>query len=590
MTLRPLVVVGLLAAVLSGTDAAGASAAAAPGPDEPHCSAATGVVTMSGSVAPTDAKTYRVLPFVVEPGTTRVEVGYSWTPTDGTTLDLGLWDNDGYRSPAGFRGWSGNREGRLDKGMQRAWVQADSAERAYIPGTIEPGRWHVELGIAEVAPAGATWHVEVRCTDAATGPEMKADPVDAAHVANPKPGWYRGDFHMHSWNSNPKAPTYEQFVQYGRDAGLDFLPMTEYVVNRHWNELGAVQRANPDILLWPGREVITYFGHVIVLGETPSTVEYRQGFEDVTMRDIQRDVLTDGATFGIAHPTVFPEAQFGSTCRGCEFQLSDSVDLDRVDTVEVLTDDMVVAGVQNPFVRTAIDFWQHLLDEGHKVTAVSGSDDKLGPGLGSSCTAVYATELSRTALRTAVRSGHAYVQALGAKHSPSLEMTATAPDGATAIMGDTVVADRSTMTVTVTNAIGQHLRVLRDGKEAEVVDIDRSPFVHTFEADRAPDEGPLGTYWRVETFDDVSLTTIANPIFLADRQPLVRNATAATSTTAVTTTTAPARADATASTGDSLRGPWTAVVVFVVVVAGLISGRRWVKRREVRGTDRPGAS
>ena len=543
------------------------------------CAPDVGVVTLTGTVTPDLAKTYRVEPFEVATGTTRVEVGYSWTPSEGTTLDLGLWDADGYRSPEGFRGWGGSREGRLDQGMSRAWVQADSAERAFTPGTVEAGTWYVELGFAEVAPAGATWTVELRCTDDPVGPEIDADPVDASHVADPDPGWYRGDFHMHGFHSNPEAPDNEGFVQYARDADLDFLPVTEYVVNRHWNEWGEMQRANPDLLIWPGREVITYFGHAIVLGETPSTVEYRQGFEDVTLGSIQDDVLADGALFGIAHPTVFPERDFGSTCRGCEFQLSDTIDPDRVDTVEVVTDAVAYGTAPNPFVATAIDFWTNLLVRGHRVTAVSGSDDKLGPDLGSVATVVYADELSRPALQRAVRAGHAYVQTRGASGSPSLELTATTPEGGEVMMGDTVVGDTSTMTVRVTDGAGQRLRVLRNGVEAAVVDVTSSPFVHSFTADRTDDEGPLGTFWGVQTFDDLSLTTISNPIFLADAAPTVAPAPS--------TTAAPAPAPAPTaiadrpdgSGGSSWRGPWTAAGALVVVVLLLVLGRRRVRGR-----------
>ena len=44
-------------------------------------------------------------------------------------------------------------------------------------------------------------------------------------------------------------------------------------------------------------------------------------------------------------------------------------------------------------------------------------------------------------------------------------------------------------------------------------------FTRTFTADRTADEGPLGTFWGIETFDDESITTIANPVFLADELP-----------------------------------------------------------------------
>lgn len=579
---RPLAAVGVLAAVVAPTGV-GAQA-----PDVPVCAPGAGVVTMSGTVEATAAKTYSLHPFEVADGTTRVEVGYRWEPGDGTTFDLGLWDADGDRSPEGFRGWGGSREGRLDKGMSRAWVQADSAERAFTPGRVEPGTWSVELGAAEVAPAGATWTVELECTDPDVGPEVDPDPVDPDHVANPDPGWYHGDFHMHGYHSNPEAPDQDEFVRYSRDAGLDFLPVTEYVVGRHWQEWGATQRANPDLLIWPGREVITYFGHAIVVGETPSTIEYRQGFDGITLADVQSDSLADGALFGIAHPTVFPEAQFGSTCRGCEFQLADVVDLDRVDTVEILTDEITYGDAQNPFVATALGFWDSLLRDGHRVTAVSGSDDKLGPGLGTSATAVYADELSRDALRRAVRAGHAYVQTRGALRSPTVEFTATPGEGAdggesgagaddVAMMGDTVVGDAADATVEVTDAVGQRLRVVRNGEMVAEVPIDASPFVHTFVADRTDDEGPLGTYWRVEIADDRSLTAVTNPIFVADRAPV---------DDVVTTTTAPdvaegptATPSADAGRGMSWRNPWTAMAAMAVVTVGLILARRAVRRR-----------
>src|SRR5690606_35755999 len=138
-------------------------------------------VVMTGSVAPADAKTYRVLPFEVMQGTTRVEVGYSWADVvplpgipvvDGlvqTVFDLGLWDEDGVGTPEGFRGWSGSRQGKVAEGQDPVWVQADSAERGYRPGPVEPGTWHVDLGVAAVAPAGATYEVTVRCLDVPVG-------------------------------------------------------------------------------------------------------------------------------------------------------------------------------------------------------------------------------------------------------------------------------------------------------------------------------------------------------------------------------------------------------------------------------------
>lgn len=512
--------------------------------DAPRCTPDGGPVAMTGSVAPSDAKTYRDLSFEVQEGTTRVEVGYEWrdnvllpgTPANvlvQTVLDLGLWDAQGpVGDPASFRGWSGSRQGRTAQGQPPVWVQADTADRGYRPGPVQAGTWHVDLGIASVAPQGASYTVTVRCLAAAVGPPFVAQAVDPTHVANPAAGWYHGDFHMHGRHSNPNAPDWDGFVGFARAAGLDFLPVTDYVTDQHQRELGPVQLANPDLLIWPGREIITYFGHATVFGETPSVVDWRHGAPGVTLRDIQRKTVADGALFGIAHPTIFPTPLFASFCRGCEFTLDDQIDLDAVATVEVLTgpilvDDKEIGGpglgykIQNPFVATAIDRWERLLLAGHKLTAVSGSDDKLGPGLGSSTTAVYAAELSRPALQAAVQAGHAYVRTRGALASPAVEITATTTDGRRGMAGDVLRAEVARVTVRVTGAAGQVLLVTCDGQPAGTVPITSDDFTHTFTALRSPTSGPLGTFWRADTLAPPSaangpyLSTIGNPIFLA---------------------------------------------------------------------------
>jgi hypothetical protein len=526
-----LAVVGVLVTALGTWSGAAAQEGA------PSCAPGGPPVVMEGSVSAADAKTYRDLPFEVAPGTTRVEVGYAWedvVPLPGvpvveglvqTVLDLGLWDEGGVGTPEGFRGWSGSRQGKVAEGQDPVWIQADSAERGYRPGVVAPGTWHVDLGIAAVAPTGATYEVTVRCLAQPVGPEVAPQPVDAGHVASPDAGWYLGDLHLHARHSHPNAPGWDEVIDHARAAGLDFVPITEYVTDQHQRELGPVQAANPDLLLWPGREVITYFGHAIVLGETPHEVDWRHGAPGVTVRDIQADSVADGALFGLAHPTIFPTAVFASFCRGCEFTLLDEIDLSQVTTLEVVTgpvlvDDTDLGGpglgvqIQNPFILTALELWQRLLREGHRITAVSGSDDKLGPGYGSSVTAVYADELSRPALAAGLRAGHAYVRARGAFESPTVEVRAVTADGQEGIVGDTLHADRASVTVRVQGGAGQALHVSRDGLPVSIVPIADDDVTHTFTATTAPGSGPLGTFWRVDTFDLQAVTTIGNPIFL----------------------------------------------------------------------------
>ena len=175
------------------------------------------------------------------------------------------------------------------------------------------------------------------------------DPVDPMAVVVDEAGWYAGDFHLHAFHSNPDGPAGQQMVDFARDAGLDFVPVTEYVTPAHWWELGATPRANPDVLIWPGREVITYGGHAIVLGETPDVIEYRVGDEGTTLGEIQQATFDDGALlFGLAHPTIFPGDDGAELCRGCEFTLEDQIDLAHVDTYEVVNTSALLDGDFEP--------------------------------------------------------------------------------------------------------------------------------------------------------------------------------------------------------------------------------------------------
>jgi MprA protease rhombosortase-interaction domain-containing protein len=589
-------VAALVALTAAGLLAAGLIVPRAAEAEGPACAPGQPPVVFTGSVGPQDAKTYRTLPFEVGPGTTRVEVGYSWADVvplpgipvvDGlvqTVFDLGLWDQRGVGTAAGFRGWSGSRQGKVAEGQDPIWVQADTAERGYRPGPVEPGTWNVDLGIAAVAPTGATYEVTVRCLDPAVGAPFVAQPVDADHVARDEPGWYDGDLHLHAFHSHPSGPGPDEMIEFARAAGLDFVPVTEYVTDQHHRELGPIQAANPDLLLWPGREVITYFGHAIVLGETPHVADWRHGAPGVSLRGIQDASVADGALFGVAHPTVFPTALFASFCRGCEFTLADSIDWDRVTTLEVSTGPVMVdstaaglpdAGVeiQNPFIITAMELWQRLLREGHKITAVSGSDDKRGPDYGTAVTSVYARELSRAALQESLRSGHAYVRLRGATDSPTVEVTGTTGDGQSGIVGDTLYADAATVTVRVRGAAGQLLAITADGLPVGVVPITGDDITHTFQASRLPTAGPLGTFWRVDTFDLESLTTIGNPIFLQDpaRRPAPSPPTTATS--------APPGAGRLPATGGG--GALPLGLAATLVAAG---GLAVARRRDERGT------
>jgi hypothetical protein len=573
-----------LAVPAPGARAGGTAQACAPGGPP---------VTVDGTVAGAEARTYLDVPFEVGEGTTRVEVTYDWVDVDlpeggvEAVVDLGLWDGDGegIGAPESFRGWSGSRGGRVAAGQEAVFVQPDVASRGYLPDPIEPGTWYVDLGFAAIDPAASVaWTVTVTCTDPEVGPAFVADPVDPDHVAAAEPGWYHGDFHMHGYHSNAEAPEWQAEVDEAAAAGLDFLPITDYVTSQHWRELGAVQEANPGVLLIPGREIITYFGHAAAIGETPSVLDYRHGAPGVDLGAIQAATVADGALFQVNHPTTFPEAEFPGICRGCELTVDDAIDWDQVDTYEVLN------VVPSPFTLTALAEWQQLLAEGHRITAVSGSDSKgveddPARRWGSSATAVFAEELSRDAIFAAVRAGRAYIRSFGVAGSPELDFTAVAGD-ATGIIGDSLDVDSAELTAVVRGGAGQTLLVTRDGRPAfEPVPITSDDFTHTWTADRDPASGPLGTSWRVDVATaenpDV-LSVISNPIFLGpvEEEPAPTTATTAGGDAAGRTPEGPGD-DGDDDEGSGSGGLLVAAAVVAVVASVAVVALRQRRRRDL---------
>ena len=112
-------------------------------------------------------------------------------------------------------------------------------------------------------------------------------------------------------------------VAAAKQAGLDIIPVTEYVTPAHWDRLGAAQRCPPrgahlarsrsHHLLRPhdraGRDLRLYRVPRRLPGHPRSVTHPEEGGG------------RRHARLGSPHPTIFPEVPFGSLCRGCFFQM-----------------------------------------------------------------------------------------------------------------------------------------------------------------------------------------------------------------------------------------------------------------------------
>jgi Ca2+-binding RTX toxin-like protein len=490
---------------------------------------------ITGEFGPAFQGSYVMVPFSVPAGTDALRVKYCHDqPTlpdpqglNNHTIDLGLYEPDenanGVPDEPEFRGWGGSSrkdvtlspEGTIDPHPNPVATQKTTV--GYLPGPVAAGTWSAELGVAAVGEELATedgvvqWRIEIDyIDDPAFSDEPYAPvPYDSA-PADPSPGWYAGDLHVHARHSNPDDVTMRTAFNYAfcpdpalgalceepeaqPGAGLDFITLSDYVTTRHWGEIGAFQPDYPGHLIIRSAEVITYRGHVNNHASV-DFADYRTGSilqahlsgtasdpaRELTGASEVRPARPASPIFGeihsaggftqINHPETFPSEipTFGNLCRGCSWEYSDAeTDYSRVDAIEIATGP---AGLQqatepgpNPFTPLAIAFYQHGVDadgiNSNHIAAVGSSDSHRGgessptsSPIGQATTVVRADELSEKGIQRGVEAGHTYVKLWG-NDGPDLRLEATVPGSGDppAIMGDTVQANQLEFTASVLN-------------------------------------------------------------------------------------------------------------------------------------------
>jgi hypothetical protein len=500
---------------------------------------------------------YVLVPFRVPRGITRVNVRLCYdqpeSPTSSQvrhTIDLGLYEprgaGDALWDRDEFRGWGGSS--RLD-----AFVTREDATLGFLPGTIVRGRWAAELGVAAVAGqdegdsgGDVAWRLEVLLGRAASDRDGKWKPAPYRTApARTKPGWYKGDFHVHAEHSGPGDATMEETFDYAFSpdaADLDFVTLSDYVTTRHWHEIGRYQRDYPGKLIVRSAEVTTYRGHInnhasvrfadyrtgtIYFLKKDELVELRA---PVPPRRIFRAIRRAGGWTQVNHPTIFDSSVpgFGNVCRGCSWDYTDEeTSWKLVDALEVATGPGGTSSPEgnelgpNPFTPLAIDMWDALRAAGFRITAVGSSDSHHAGGgngttqspIGEATTVVYAPELSEEGIEAAIRAGRAYVK-MFSPHGPDLRFEAVA-EGLShpAIMGDRVTAGAADFVAKVMGAgpgpgsQPRTLLVVRDGEEILSVPVTSDDFTYEFR-----DEEP-GDY-RLQLMRGSAIEGLTNPISL----------------------------------------------------------------------------
>ena len=469
-------------------------------------------LVLQGELHGEDMHTYKRVPIQVPAGVSRITINVEYTgKQEHTVVDLGLLGADGQ-----LVGWSGGNKKLIT-------ISAVDATPSYIPTPTVAGTWNLLLGIPNIRPRSiAAYTAQVwfsRSLNAADEPEILRQPLRR------EAGWYRGDLHMHTAQSDGSCKSLSGAsvpcpvfvtVQAAVARKLDYIAVTDHNTSSHANELRELQPYFDRLLLMPGREVTTFYGHANLFG-TMAPINFRVAKGDhADWNDLLDEIGKLGGVFSVNHP----RSPTGEICMGCGW--GNDADLSRIQAVEAVNgvdaDSMLFSGVP---------FWQDQLQKGLRPTAIGGSDNHEGGGgtkhpVGMPTTVVYAEELSQVAILNGIRLGHVFVDTDGS-HDRLLEFTAQLDGGARAMMGDSLVAPHGKAVrfeVHVAHAPGSTIRLIEDARDVNLLhdaavsgdDAVRS-FSWTSDGKR---------HWiRVEVRDASGhLALLGNPIYLNPQLPL----------------------------------------------------------------------
>jgi hypothetical protein len=462
------------------------------------------------------AGSYFYLPFSVPEGVARITFSYHYEnsgqaaenpeppPSEErpghNVLDVAVFDSRGIDPIAGgFRGYSGSAR-------QSFFLGRHDATPGYLPGDLPPGDWNLMIGVARLLPEGARWwaSVEVDVDDGLRGELSETTrPTRGASNAGGAEGgrWVPGDLHSHTEHSDG-ANTVRELAAYASQMGLKYLAITDHNTTSHHREVA--DHSSAELLLLPGEEVTTYYGHANVWG-LRDWVDFRCG-DDNGLRRIVDFVHERGKLFSVNHPKRGgPDWRFQNTVFDC---------------VEVW---------QAPWRwrnQESLDLWSRMLREGQRVVGVGGSDIHSVPpaevivpghGPGNPCTWLWIDgQVTEDKILEAIRAGHALISE--SPNGPLVDLRV-----GQAIAGDTVAVAEGRVQVglKVAGCRDRTLRLLYNEDEVwrKRYDVETADELVEIVAEH---EGPLraelwGSRGRPERGEVIWALT--NPIYLELSKP-----------------------------------------------------------------------
>jgi len=190
--------------------------------------------------------------------------------------------------------------------------------------------------------------------------------------------------------------TVAQLVSSARNAGLDFICITDHNTASHHAEIDHAGADTQQPLVLRGEEITTYGGHANAWGLPSGTwIDFRArpgNAPDIS--NIAAQSHRAGALISINHPFAL--------CGGCAWSYDAAVR--EFDAIEVWN------GAWDQTDEQALMMWDKVLQSGRRITAIASSDSHRSANpIGQPTTYVRTKELSQISLLTAIRKGRVYL-------------------------------------------------------------------------------------------------------------------------------------------------------------------------------------
>jgi hypothetical protein len=409
---------------------------------------------------------YEEHPFQVPEGAREVAAYLTY---ERSTLFLTLYD------PTRYRGTAMNPSGKGRVTLD-ARCGIGQASPGIIAGTIEPGEWRASIDhppyvgnveyrlvvVCTLEPGGAATGAAGRGAElGGTDTPKTGTPGDepyrnagAGSLALPGdadaldrgPGWYRGELHAHTSESDGKAPAPE--VAAGAEAAeLDFFSLTDHHTVSGWAPLRGALRGRT--LFIRGCEVTSRRGHANLHGIS-EPIDPMVDRLNWSMNDVADAVHEQGAIFCVNH-----------AFSGILSWRHEQFDWTKADAMEILH------AQEGPNNTYQMGLWDHLLRSGYHIVGVAGTDShhptEGSHRLGALVNWVHCDELTEQGVTAGVARGRVV-----ASWGPFVDFTATAGGSTSARMWESIPLSAAqtagiTLRARVTEAAEHRLFLLRNG-------------------------------------------------------------------------------------------------------------------------------